>query len=187
MEDADLPQLEGPGWVIEIHGYHFHNSDLDPSNWGAQYVRNTLVKQLEEGEVELPIGPPAEGTEKAPTAKFKVQELGIRYPILAVDRPIEWRFKVKNPADETGDDRSGFGGGGEGRRSVTTWPVSVGRRPERQTAKRDRGTGPPDHHRSDLSFYRAVLLAAETGRPATQRATRESGRRTAGRSRRQST
>ena len=42
----------GPGWIVQITGYHYHNADRD--NQGAQYVRNTLIQQLREGKLELP-------------------------------------------------------------------------------------------------------------------------------------
>ncbi len=44
----------GEGWVIQLIGYHFHNTSLN--NQGAQYVRDAFMKKLEYGYVELPVG-----------------------------------------------------------------------------------------------------------------------------------
>jgi type IV pilus assembly protein PilM len=50
--------LTGPGWVIQLTGYHYHNSDRE--NQTGDFVRSTLIKNLEEGFVELPDGPKGE-------------------------------------------------------------------------------------------------------------------------------
>jgi len=67
---ADIKGPSGPGYVIRLTGYHFHNSDVAGTNQGAQYVRNTLIKKLEEGQFLI--------NGKWVTAK----ELGIMYPML---------------------------------------------------------------------------------------------------------
>ena len=79
----------GPGWVIEIRGYHYHNKFQ--SNWGAQYVRNTLVQNLREGDVELPDGP-----DETPVI-VRMEELGIRFPILVPRYKIEKKYQMPNP------------------------------------------------------------------------------------------
>jgi len=63
----------GPGWVIQMHGYHYHNKDLN--NQGTVYVRDTLIKQLRDGKVTLPDkdGKPVE---------WEMKELGIGFPVL---------------------------------------------------------------------------------------------------------
>lgn len=60
----------GPGYVIRLRGYHYHNSDVAGPNQGAQYVRNTLIRNLEEGQFWI--------NGKWVTAK----ELGIGFPML---------------------------------------------------------------------------------------------------------
>jgi type IV pilus assembly protein PilM len=73
-ETADAgPQ--GPGWVIELQGYHDFN--VNGRNRGAQYVRDTLLKNLENMVVELPEGPG-----KNETRPFTLKELGITHPVL---------------------------------------------------------------------------------------------------------
>lgn len=66
----DVTGPTGPGYIIRLTGYHFHNSDVAGPNQGAQYVRNTLIRHLEEGKFWI--------NGQWLTAK----ELGIGYPIL---------------------------------------------------------------------------------------------------------
>jgi type IV pilus assembly protein PilM len=73
----------GPGWVIQLNGYHFHNPvPADPQNEGKEFVDNTLVEQLENGTVMLPDGPNGEMME------VSMEELGISYPIVITKNPI---------------------------------------------------------------------------------------------------
>ncbi len=44
-----VPGPTGAGYVIRLTGYHYHNSDKAQTNQGAEYVRNTLIKNLETG------------------------------------------------------------------------------------------------------------------------------------------
>ncbi len=73
-DPAAAPEVIGPtgeGWVIQLTGYHFHNEDDQNTNTHAQYIRNTLIKNLENASVSLP-----------PEGKYKLKELGIEYPVL---------------------------------------------------------------------------------------------------------
>ena len=78
----------GPGWVIELHGYHLYQPDR--KTYGPTHVRNTLIRNLEEGEVSVPL--PEGGHET-----FTMKELGIQYPILAFEQPIDPNFRIPNP------------------------------------------------------------------------------------------
>ncbi len=63
----------GEGWVIQISGHHFHNQD--PTNAGAQYVRNTLLRNLMEKQITLP-------DQDGKPVQVMPKELGIMYPVL---------------------------------------------------------------------------------------------------------
>jgi len=71
----------GAGWVVQLTGYHYHNSDFDNpgefdvDNEAGQFVRRTLVKNLREGSVTLPdsAGNPVE---------VSLKDLGISYPVM---------------------------------------------------------------------------------------------------------
>ena len=89
-EEQLVPGPNGPGWVIRIRGHHFFNSDI--RNRKAQYVRNTLIKALEDGELELPNGP----NRGASTVSMK--ELGIMFPmLLRSEEDFQNRASVPNP------------------------------------------------------------------------------------------
>ncbi|HTM54649.1 MAG TPA: type IV pilus assembly protein PilM [Pirellulales bacterium] len=68
---------KGPGWIIQLRGEHFHNKQSQDSAYvqGSAYVRDTLVKNLREKEIELP------GKDGKPE-KLPLKELGIGYPVI---------------------------------------------------------------------------------------------------------
>lgn len=95
---------KGAGWVIEIRGHHFYNRNRATA--GVVHVRDTLIKNLEEGSVTLPTYDPNAPT---PTISFTMKELGIGYVILAESEEIDRYFKIKN-----NDFVEASTGGGEG-------------------------------------------------------------------------
>lgn len=76
-EDELAGPGEGSGWVVQLEGYHYHNRARD--NSGAQYVRNTLIDNLDRGFVELV-------NSQGETELVSMKELGISHPIIAVDQ-----------------------------------------------------------------------------------------------------
>jgi type IV pilus assembly protein PilM len=91
----------GPGWVIQLKGYHYHNptsSDNTRGLYGAQYVKETLIRGLEglDAPVELP-----DPSQPGKMEKVSLKELGISFPVL-IDpgriRPIQ----LVNPNAERG-------------------------------------------------------------------------------------
>jgi len=60
------------GWVIELTGYHYHN--LERRNQSSRFVKKTLIKNLEEGFVELPVGNNGE------MEKISFADFGISHP-----------------------------------------------------------------------------------------------------------
>ncbi|MCI0360766.1 MAG: type IV pilus assembly protein PilM [Planctomycetaceae bacterium] len=89
-----VPGPSGPGWVIEIRGHHFYanpKNAADRRKTGAFHVVNTLLNRLENGFVDLPMGP------GQPLQRFSMKELGISYAILARDPPIIDKFPIQNP------------------------------------------------------------------------------------------
>jgi type IV pilus assembly protein PilM len=75
----------GPGWVIQLKGYHFHNTNLGlrfTNDEGKEFIENTFIKSLEEGSVQLPDGPNGELVD-VPIAK-----LGVQCPVVITENPI---------------------------------------------------------------------------------------------------
>ncbi len=77
----DGPQ--GAGYLIQMTGYHYHNRDVAGPNQGAQFLRNTLIEQLHNGKVLLPLED-REGVEWV-----TMKELGIGYPVVIEPGPVE--------------------------------------------------------------------------------------------------
>ncbi|WP_164101790.1 type IV pilus assembly protein PilM [Candidatus Laterigemmans baculatus] len=100
---ADDPGPEGEGWIITLTGYHYHNHPTKHrGNEGGVYVRRTLMDELLDGTVQLPL---SDGT----TEVFTMRELGISYPFLLAD-PSPVKTKVPNPDYEPPASGAGYGG-----------------------------------------------------------------------------
>lgn len=105
---APASAIAGPGWVIQLTGYHYHNADADMQNQSATFVINTLLKQLEEGTVKLPDGFDPEA--KKLTGKIvevPIKDLGISRPWILKGKA--WQDEWINP-----DELLGLTGGGSG-------------------------------------------------------------------------
>jgi len=64
--------FSGPGWVIELTGFHYHN--LDKSNFKGRFLNASLIAELEEGFFELPVG------ENGEMEKVLFADFGISHP-----------------------------------------------------------------------------------------------------------
>jgi type IV pilus assembly protein PilM len=93
----------GPGWVVELRGYHFHNEPRHKPLEGAEFLRSTLVKNLmgEDIKVTVSAGPLA-GTQ------VSVSDLGIGFPIIVESSPIK---SVKIPVANLSEGSVRPGGG----------------------------------------------------------------------------
>jgi type IV pilus assembly protein PilM len=91
----------GPGWVVELQGYHFHNEQRHEPDTGAQFLRSTLVKGLlGKGKKVLVSAGPLAGQE------VSVTELGIGYPVIVRASKIR-RIKIPIADQSEGATRSG--------------------------------------------------------------------------------
>jgi type IV pilus assembly protein PilM len=81
---------EGPGWVVRLVGYHYHNHAKygSTNDQGPEYVRKTLLTALREKD-DIVVGP--DGT------KFSMKELGIDYPVLVTRETRIIDTTVTNP------------------------------------------------------------------------------------------
>jgi len=84
LDDESLEEeevsLSGPGWVIQLTGYHYHNEE--PNNASARFVNNTIIRALEENSVLLPDGPNGELVE------VPLADMGISHPWLLTKRKL---------------------------------------------------------------------------------------------------
>ena len=98
------------GWVIEIKGHHFHNSDkqLSALDSGKAYLVRTLVKQLiEKKDVKLPVSDVNESD------LFSFADIGISYPTITVTSERKAKQIMFDPANAE-DEEEGGGGGSRG-------------------------------------------------------------------------
>ncbi|MDB2525595.1 type IV pilus assembly protein PilM [bacterium] len=113
--DAADVGLVGPlggkkGWVIEIRGHHFHNSDeqLAKLNMGKAYLVKTLIKTLiEKDDVVLPTN----GKDEL----FSYADIGITFPTVTFQTPLAEKTIVFDPTATEGADEDSAAGTGDGR------------------------------------------------------------------------
>jgi type IV pilus assembly protein PilM len=106
---AEVQGPKGPGWVIQMVGYHYHNEDHHKPDQGAQFVRSTIVKGLlgKAGDVTVSAGPMAGQT-------VPIKDLGIGFPVIISSSPLR---PMPNPLAVPGQFGMGgmpFPGGGPG-------------------------------------------------------------------------
>jgi type IV pilus assembly protein PilM len=92
--ETSAPKPAGPGWVIELRGYHYHNEDT--SEQGPTFVRNTLLKSLYESRVKLPDG------ERGELVDVRIQDLGIGYPVIVFKSAISKPQFLADPSAAPG-------------------------------------------------------------------------------------
>ncbi len=100
-DNEDRPPVEGPGWVIQLQGHHFKTEGF-PKN--GEYVRRTLMEQLESGRVHFE-------TPDGASSEFRVKEMGILSPIL-VSGGNNLNVRIANPdykPNTRGENRGGPG------------------------------------------------------------------------------
>jgi type IV pilus assembly protein PilM len=123
VSSLNIPGPTGPGWVVEIKGHHFYNNPKDPRNAGPFHLQNTLLRNLETGSVDLPLGP------GLPLERFQMKELGIGYAIVVTDSRF-YKVDIPNPnytppaaSAGTFGGSSPMGFGGPAARSTAATPV----------------------------------------------------------------
>ncbi len=79
-ETSSAAPSKGPTWIIQIAGCHYHNADT--YHQGAEYLNETLIKNLREKTIELP-------SEDGKTEKVSMKDLGISYPTIVKKSPLE--------------------------------------------------------------------------------------------------
>jgi type IV pilus assembly protein PilM len=86
----------GPGWIIRLTGYHFHNFDTPDPKFGAmagKFVHETLIENLRTKKILLPAAPSAEApaSGKQKLELVSMEELGIRCPTLVDPKGVVQR------------------------------------------------------------------------------------------------
>jgi hypothetical protein len=113
-DSADATKFaEVPGWVIEIKGHHFHNSDkmLSELKAGKKYVLDTLITNLmKKKDVRLPVSDPNESD------LFSYEDIGISFPTITVTSELKPKQITFDPTSTEQEDQ---GGGSNSRGGIT--------------------------------------------------------------------
>ena len=84
--------VKAEGWLVQLTGYHYHNSETAGGKQGAEFVGTTLINRLRTGTVYLLTDPndPASGK------YVSMRDLGIGFPVL-VNPGSPYEVTVSNP------------------------------------------------------------------------------------------
>ena len=85
---------EGPGWVIQLQGYHYFNSPKYMGLEGSNHIRKYMTTNFIDGSVKLPIGTDENGNPIH--EEFTYEEMGLSFPLLLDDREAEMET-IPNP------------------------------------------------------------------------------------------
>ena len=64
-------------WLVQITGFHYHNrtpEDKTVAPEGASYIRETIIKNLQDGKIKLALPPTFESWKKEQTAKLQNEQ-----------------------------------------------------------------------------------------------------------------
>jgi type IV pilus assembly protein PilM len=79
-QPADAAASANSGWIIELRGYHLHNSidkfKVGQEGEGEEFLKSTIIKNLELGKVQLPDGPGGK------LIDVPLADLGIKMPVV---------------------------------------------------------------------------------------------------------
>jgi type IV pilus assembly protein PilM len=95
---------QGPGWVVQIAGHHFHNEDRHKPEVGEEFVRSTLLRGLAGLTGPVTVAAGTLSGEQVP-----VKELGIGYPVIVVSSPFQ---TISISTGAGGSEATGMGPGG---------------------------------------------------------------------------
>ncbi len=114
------------GWIIELRGYHFHNSlpdgkfNVGKEGEGEEFIRNTFFKNLETGTVKLPDGPDGK------LIDVPIADLGIKFPVIVTHPRIQTVYRTSEMADNAATTGGPVRGGPEGGPGYGTGAVVPG-------------------------------------------------------------
>lgn len=93
-----IPGPTGPGRIVQLSGYHYHNSDnVEDAARGPEYVRRTILRNLKHGSVELPVSLERQRGGNNGTEVVTLKQLGIYYPILMNPGVIDEKYRLLDP------------------------------------------------------------------------------------------
>jgi type IV pilus assembly protein PilM len=102
--EAEIPGPSGPGYLVQITGYHFRNwaKIEEGRDQGPQFVRDTLIANLFNNQLLLPArderGRPLTDENGDPKMELvSVEELGISYPTLIDPQKVNV-IEVQDPS-----------------------------------------------------------------------------------------
>jgi type IV pilus assembly protein PilM len=111
---ADAAASANSGWIIELRGYHLHNNlegkfAVGKEGEGEEFLKSTIIKNLELSKVKLPDGP------KGELIDVSMPDLGIKLPVVVTHektRPVTYYAEAPENAGAAGARLAGPGAEG---------------------------------------------------------------------------
>ncbi len=84
--------ISGPGWVIQLQGHHFYNSEevRRRSEHGIEFVKQYLLDRMLNGTVSLP-------NQNGAMEDYRLEDVGLYYPTVVAESPLQFNYKIPNP------------------------------------------------------------------------------------------
>ena len=76
--EAEVTGPTGPGWIIALRGYHFHNDKVHLETSKENYVRQTIIRELKSGKLTIPEQDRAPGG----PSEIDLKKLGLLFPVV---------------------------------------------------------------------------------------------------------
>lgn len=110
---VDLEPLTGPGWIIELSGFHYYNDNQKDRLYSRNmHVRKYLMTAFLDQAVRLPVGTDENGNEIF--EEFTTQEMGLHYPMLVEEANVTFEeipLPESELEEEEPEEPSGIVGG----------------------------------------------------------------------------
>jgi type IV pilus assembly protein PilM len=76
---ASVRSPTGPGWVVQLSGYHYHNNDPAERLEGEQFVRATFIRNLLSKDEKYVV---SAGPKASSDKKMSARQMGIDFPVI---------------------------------------------------------------------------------------------------------
>jgi type IV pilus assembly protein PilM len=94
LAEPEIPDSgpNGPGWVIQLTGYHYHNKDRSLQT--ATFVRKTLIENLRSKKVTI-------ADQDGKPSEIPISELGITHPVIISPIMPPTNVPIPDPNDDS--------------------------------------------------------------------------------------
>ncbi|HVU88393.1 MAG TPA: type IV pilus assembly protein PilM [Pirellulales bacterium] len=98
--EPEVTGPSGPGWIISLRGYHFHNDRVHLETSKEHYVRQTIIRNLKSGKLTIP----EEDRVPDGPSEIDLKKIGLLFPVVvpasgARTYEVFWENKIEGADD----------------------------------------------------------------------------------------